>query len=50
MFTCTASRSLGSSLWGVADEGGNIHEEQSKEFGLLSQLLFIFCALESLEI
>lgn len=28
----------------------DILEEQSKEFGLLSQLLFIFCALKSLEI
>lgn len=29
---------------------GGIHEEQPEEFGLLSQLLFIFCALKSLEI
>lgn len=28
----------------------DIHEEQPEEFGLLSQLLFIFCALKSLEI
>lgn len=34
---------------GVADEG-SIHEEPPEEFGLLSQLLFIFCALKSLEI
>lgn len=49
MFTCAASVHLGSSLWGVQMKG-DIHEEQSVEFGLLSQLLFIFCALKSLEI
>lgn len=35
--------------WGSAREGGS-REEHSEEFGLLSQLLFIFCALKSLEI
>lgn len=29
---------------------GRIHEEPPEEFGLLSQLLFIFCALKSLEV
>lgn len=33
----------------VADEG-DILEEQPEKSGLLSQLLYIFCALKSLEI
>lgn len=29
---------------------GDVHKDRSEEFGLRSQLLFIICALESLEI